>query len=126
MGKLCIQMKKDYDVFTMIKKNSGFGWHIEKEVLTAPDGVWDTYIKVHLEADKFRYRGLLYYVILDQLCMNMSAMGEEEKSEKDEELSGLLGEGWRSKCRLEGVGGFTRESFEMTVGGMEGKEGHRS
>ncbi|RPA96373.1 hypothetical protein L873DRAFT_1791702 [Choiromyces venosus 120613-1] len=50
----------------------------------------------------------------------------EEKSEKDEELSGLLGEGWRSKCRLEGVRGFTRESFEVPVGGIERKEGYRS
>ncbi|PWA83322.1 hypothetical protein CTI12_AA169850 [Artemisia annua] len=33
---------------------SGFGWDPEKCVLTAPDDVWDSYLKSHPEATKFR------------------------------------------------------------------------
>jgi len=69
-------LKKEYDTFITIKNNSGFGWDSEKGVPTAPESVWDTYIKVHPEAERFRHRGLVHYAILDELCANRSATGE--------------------------------------------------
>ena len=47
-------MKKEYETFITIKNNSGFGWDSEKGVPTAPESVWDAYIKPHLEAERFR------------------------------------------------------------------------
>ncbi|RPA92201.1 hypothetical protein L873DRAFT_1847837 [Choiromyces venosus 120613-1] len=49
---------------------------MEKGVPTAPEQVWDTYIKAHPTAEKFQYRGLQNYMILDELCANTSATGE--------------------------------------------------
>ncbi|RPA97144.1 hypothetical protein L873DRAFT_1771832 [Choiromyces venosus 120613-1] len=34
-----VNLKKDYDIFTTIKNNSGFRWDDEKAVPTAPDRV---------------------------------------------------------------------------------------
>lgn len=69
-------MKKEYDTFITIKNNSGFGWDSEKGVPTAPESVWDAYIKAHPEAERFRNRGLVHYPVLDELCANRSATGE--------------------------------------------------
>ncbi|RPB04296.1 hypothetical protein L873DRAFT_1667700 [Choiromyces venosus 120613-1] len=46
-------LKKDYDTYTAIKNNSGFGWDNIQGVPTAPDSVWDAYLKAHPEAEKF-------------------------------------------------------------------------
>lgn len=43
---------------------------------TAPDSVWDTYIKSHPAAEKFRIHGIANYSILHELCANMTATGE--------------------------------------------------
>ena len=69
-------MKKEYDTFITIKNNSGFGWDSEKGVPTAPESVWDAYIKAHPEAERFRHHGLVHYAVLDELCANRSATGE--------------------------------------------------
>jgi len=69
-------MKKEYDIFITIKNNSGFGWDSEKGVPTAPESVWDAYIKAHPEGERFRHRGLVHYAVLDELCANRSATGE--------------------------------------------------
>ena len=37
-----------------IKCNSGFGWDEVNRVPTAPESVWETYMKAHPEAEKFR------------------------------------------------------------------------
>ena len=49
-------MKRDYDTYMGIKNNSGFGWDEVHQVPTAPEGVWETYMKEHPEAEKFRKR----------------------------------------------------------------------
>ena len=41
-----LQLKTAYKVFQAVKENSGFGWDIEKQIPTAPDEVWETYIAV--------------------------------------------------------------------------------
>ncbi|RPA97993.1 hypothetical protein L873DRAFT_1790532 [Choiromyces venosus 120613-1] len=69
-------LKKDYDSYTAIKNNSGFGWDDIQGVLTAPDSIWNAYLKAHPEAEKFRLWGLIYYDILHELCVNLSIMGE--------------------------------------------------
>ena len=43
---------------------------------TAPDSVWDTYIRSHPAAEKFRIHGIANYSILHELCANMTATGE--------------------------------------------------
>ncbi|PWA69218.1 hypothetical protein CTI12_AA236870 [Artemisia annua] len=40
---------------------SGFGWDPDKCVLTAPDDVWDSYLKTHPEATKFRDKSFPLY-----------------------------------------------------------------
>ena len=42
----------------------------------APDSVWDTYIRSHPAAEKFRIHGIANYSILHELCANMTATGE--------------------------------------------------
>lgn len=59
-----------------IKSNSGFGWDEVNRVPTAPESVWETYMKAHPEAEKFRKRSLLHYDLLHELCANISATGE--------------------------------------------------
>ncbi|PWW78328.1 hypothetical protein C7212DRAFT_345150 [Tuber magnatum] len=100
-------LKKDYEIFTTIENNSGFGWDKEKEIPTAPDSVWDSYLKAYPEAEKFRYHGLLHFAVLDELCMNVSNwrvcsylephiskycrkrdVEEEEEEEEEEEKEG--------------------------------------
>ena len=43
---------------------------------TAPDSVWDTYIRSHPAAEKFRNHGIANYLIHHELCANMTATGE--------------------------------------------------
>lgn len=39
-------MKKDYDIFSILLKQSGFGWDNEVQVVTAADDVWERYLEV--------------------------------------------------------------------------------
>jgi hypothetical protein len=38
-------LKKDYDIFSALKSNSGFGWDEGNQLVTA-DEVWERYLKV--------------------------------------------------------------------------------
>jgi len=40
------KLKKDYDVLIQMKNNSGFGWDEKAELPTAPEAVWERYLKV--------------------------------------------------------------------------------
>ena len=59
-----------------IKSNSGFEWDEVNRIPTARESVWETYMKAHPEAEKFRKRSLLHYDLLHELCANISATGE--------------------------------------------------
>ena len=58
---------KEYDVFTALINNSGFGWNDNAKLPTAPDHVWDTYLRAHKEATKFRHATLQDYEQLREL-----------------------------------------------------------
>lgn len=42
------KLKKDYDIFVQMKNNSGFGWDEEAQLPTAPEAVWERYLKVDI------------------------------------------------------------------------------
>ncbi|RPA93801.1 hypothetical protein L873DRAFT_1613461, partial [Choiromyces venosus 120613-1] len=54
-------IKKDYEIYTALKNNSGFGWDDYRAIPTAPNSIWDAYLKAHPEAEKFRSRVLMHY-----------------------------------------------------------------
>jgi hypothetical protein len=37
-----------YVEWLALRKNSGFGWDEERQLVTAPNAVWDTYLKVSI------------------------------------------------------------------------------
>jgi len=39
-------LKKRYAIFKQLKENSGFGWDEQRQMVTAPDSVWDRYLEV--------------------------------------------------------------------------------
>jgi len=69
-------LKKDYEIYSAIKNNSGFGWDDQRGIPTAPESVWSAYLTAHPEAKRFRGRALIHYSILHELCANLSATGE--------------------------------------------------
>ena len=69
-------MKKDYEIYSAIKNNSGFGWDDQRGIPTAPESVWCAYLTAHPEAERFRGRALIHYSILHVLCTNLSTTGE--------------------------------------------------
>ncbi|PWA39564.1 hypothetical protein CTI12_AA570850 [Artemisia annua] len=54
-----------HDMLSGTGGTSGFGWDPEKCVLTAPDDVWDAYLKDKKQAAPFRNKALPYY---EKLC----------------------------------------------------------
>ena len=58
-------LKKKYSVFKELKSNSGFGWDEELNIPTAPNEVWDAYIKSHPLAKEFRAKTLFFDEITD-------------------------------------------------------------
>jgi Myb/SANT-like DNA-binding domain len=41
-----LQLKKRYASFKQLKETSGFGWDDQRQMVTAPDSVWDRYLEV--------------------------------------------------------------------------------
>ncbi|RPA88819.1 hypothetical protein L873DRAFT_1849591 [Choiromyces venosus 120613-1] len=71
-----LNRKRDYNIYTMIKSNSGFRWDSQWSILTAPNSIGDAYLKAQREAEKFQSKFLANYLILNELCINLSATGE--------------------------------------------------
>ncbi|KAG0138798.1 hypothetical protein HOY82DRAFT_534542 [Tuber indicum] len=69
-------LKKNYEIYTAIKNNPGFGWYDQRMIPTVPESVWSAYLTAHPEAEKFWRKDLIHYPILHELCANMSATGE--------------------------------------------------
>ncbi|XP_058101150.1 L10-interacting MYB domain-containing protein-like [Magnolia sinica] len=46
--------KREYNVVKDILGASGFGWDNERLVVTAPDEVWDQYLRSHPRAERLR------------------------------------------------------------------------
>ncbi len=68
-------LKERWKIFKSIKDNSGFGWDEARSLPTAPDHVWEAYIKAHPEAARFRYETLKFYNELDQIFTGQVATG---------------------------------------------------
>lgn len=53
-------MKTEYNIFQAILDNSGFGMNAAG-IPTAPDDVWDDYIKAHPKSRKYKTARLEFY-----------------------------------------------------------------
>ena len=54
---------------------SGFGWDDEKKLVTAPDEVWELYVKAHKNAARFRKTPFPQYQKMHELCSEVVATG---------------------------------------------------
>jgi hypothetical protein len=65
------QLKRKYNTIKPLIDNSGFGsgfgWNDTLKIPTAPNQVWEDYIKVHKDAAEFRFKTLPYYDELDAI-----------------------------------------------------------
>jgi hypothetical protein len=59
-------LKGKWTIFNDLKNCSGFGWS-DRDIPTAPDHVWDDYLKKHPKAEQFRNKTLQYYDELTNL-----------------------------------------------------------
>ncbi|KAH0611588.1 uncharacterized protein H6S33_010853 [Morchella sextelata] len=73
-------LKRRLDVFQRLCENSGFGWDSEKKIPTAPNDVWDSYLKYHKEAKPFRFHTLPHYDMLYEIFSKSVATGEFSSS----------------------------------------------
>ena len=55
------EMKSNYQIFSNLKNNSGFGWDDANSIPTAPQQVWDAYLNNHKKAAKYRYKTLPFF-----------------------------------------------------------------
>ncbi|KAI5812602.1 hypothetical protein BZA77DRAFT_359163 [Pyronema omphalodes] len=60
-------LKKEYDLFSMVKGYSGVGWNAEANTITADPTVWERIIKAFPRAEQFQKRGLEFFEELDEL-----------------------------------------------------------
>lgn len=68
-------MKGKYQELKAIKNNSGFGWDPVTNLPTAPDEVWEEYIKAHPRAKEFRTKSFPWYDNLDAIFSGNVATG---------------------------------------------------
>jgi hypothetical protein len=70
-----LQLKGQFKVFEALKNASGFGWDPHTKTVTAPDDVWQKYIKSHPKARQFRDVPFPLYDDLYTLCAGVIANG---------------------------------------------------
>jgi Myb/SANT-like DNA-binding domain len=69
------QLKGLFKVFESLKNASGFGWDPLTKTVTAPDEVWQKYIRAHPKAAQFRDVPFPLYDDLYTLCASVIATG---------------------------------------------------
>ena len=68
-------MKIDYKIVHKLREQSGFGWDLKTSMVTAPDNVWDAYIRSHPRAKRFRKTPFPQYDKCHELCRDIIATG---------------------------------------------------
>ncbi|XVF41877.1 hypothetical protein PTKIN_Ptkin01aG0316000 [Pterospermum kingtungense] len=79
-------LKKDWSIiFDMVQGNctSGFGWDSKKNMVTAEDAVWESYITSHKDAVQFRTRFFCFYNELSQIYAKDRATGQNAQTAAD-------------------------------------------
>lgn len=74
-SKLAV-LKANFIAFDTLCNQSGWGWDSERNIPTAPDSVWEEYIKVHPKAAQFRHQTLHRYDDLAKLFKGKVATGK--------------------------------------------------
>ncbi|XVF59148.1 hypothetical protein PTKIN_Ptkin07bG0252500 [Pterospermum kingtungense] len=79
-------LKKDWSIiFDMVQGNctSGFGWDSQKNMVTAEDAVWESYITSHKDAAQFRTRSFCFYNELSHIYAKDRATGQDAQTAAD-------------------------------------------
>ncbi|XVF63723.1 hypothetical protein PTKIN_Ptkin09bG0108900 [Pterospermum kingtungense] len=79
-------LKKDWSIiFDMVQGNctSGFGWDSQKNMVTAEDAVWESYLSSHKDASQFRTRSFCFYNELSQIYAKDRATGQDAQTAAD-------------------------------------------
>ncbi|XVF47290.1 hypothetical protein PTKIN_Ptkin03bG0098000 [Pterospermum kingtungense] len=79
-------LKKDWSIiFDMVQGNctSGFGWDSQKNMVTAEDAVWESYISSLKNAAQFRTRSFFFYNKLSQIYAKDKATGQDTQTAVD-------------------------------------------
>ena len=76
-------LKKKYTAFKNLVDLSGFGWDDERQTVTAPANVWETYINSHPSSAKFREKTFPFYEDLEFIYTNTLATGSFSASTID-------------------------------------------
>ncbi|KAI8528851.1 hypothetical protein RHMOL_Rhmol12G0179300 [Rhododendron molle] len=69
------RLKQEYRIFDDLVKNTGCGWDIASQTVTASETVWQTYVQGHPGAGKYRQKGLDHYDQLQELLETSLANG---------------------------------------------------
>ena len=75
MSKLS-ELKGKYKVVSRMDEGSGFGWDPLLKIPTAPDDVWDAYLKNNSDAKPYRSKRLAFYDQLHYLYGGKLATGD--------------------------------------------------
>ncbi|XP_068645333.1 uncharacterized protein At2g29880-like [Aristolochia californica] len=84
--------KRMYMVVSTCLNTSGFGWDPTTQKVTASKTVWQDYIKMHREANKYRRKGCSLYEKLAIVVGNTMAAGKTSNTsvESDDNLSNFV------------------------------------
>ncbi|KAI7998646.1 Uncharacterized protein LOK49_LG10G01378 [Camellia lanceoleosa] len=127
-------IRQSYNTFVKLKNHTGFGWDDHRKMVTAPDDIWDQYVKAHPKAKVFRKKGLDNMDLLDVLFANSQATGAltrtstQGPSSSDEERdiqSAFFGVGINSNTDSFHVGDEIKGYDELKVDGSRGNDGGR-
>ncbi|XVF44655.1 hypothetical protein PTKIN_Ptkin02bG0141300 [Pterospermum kingtungense] len=79
-------LKKDWSIiFDMVQRNctSGFGWDSQKNMVTAEDAVWESYIASHKDVAQFRTRSFCFYNELSLIYDKDRVTGQDAQTATD-------------------------------------------
>lgn len=82
-------LKRKYQIFHSLVENSGFGWNEEKRIPTAPQEVWDEYLKAHPKAAPFKNSTLENYEELDDIFNGRVATGKFATSSNETDVANV-------------------------------------
>ncbi|XVF77993.1 hypothetical protein PTKIN_Ptkin14bG0092600 [Pterospermum kingtungense] len=79
-------LKKDWAiVYDMVKgdNTSGFGWDSQRNMVTAEESVWESYLSSHKDAAPFRTRSFHFFNELSQIYAKDRATGKDAQTAAD-------------------------------------------